>query len=170
MKNFYEELTSIADCKVSVSVGVSVQLLHEDALVPTQSTPGSSGYDLYALEDVELMPEETKLIPTGIAMAIPRGFELQIRPRSGMSLKTELVIKNAPGTIDSDYVGEIMIIAKNGKSASNGTHDQLHKIHIKKGDRIAQGVFTPVYKAEFNIVESLDNTDRGNGGFGSTGA
>ena len=144
-------------------IDVKIKKLHPDAITPTYGTDGAAGFDFYALEDVTLNPGDTKLIKTGIAMAIPEGYEIQVRPRSGMSLKTAFRVANAPGTIDSDYRGECCIIGHHSQGS------ELRKLHIKKGDRIAQGVLNKVPQANFQLVEELDDTERGQGGFGSTG-
>lgn len=139
---------------------VKVKRVRKDAVIPQYATPGAAGFDLVAAEDVFLRGGETKLVPTGLSFEIPEGYEMQIRPRSGLSLKTGLRIANAPGTIDSDYRGEVKIIVEN---TSNTYH------HIEKGDRIAQGVIAPVMRAVFEEADDLSETDRGSGGFGSTG-
>lgn len=143
---------------------VKIKKLHPDAIVPTYGTEGAAGFDFYALEDVMIRPSEIKLIKTGIAMEIPLGYEVQVRPRSGMSLKTYFRVANAPGTIDCDYRGECNIIGENIDCRVYG-----RKISIKKGDRIAQGVLKRAPQAEFQVVEELSDTKRGQGGFGSTG-
>lgn len=140
---------------------VKVKRLRADAVIPEYATPGAAGFDLTAVEDVAIAPGETKLVPTGIAVEIPWGYEMQIRPRSGFSLKTPLRIANAPGTIDSDFRGEVKIIVTN-TSENKG-------FYIKKGDRIAQGVIAPVMRAVLEEADDLSETDRGDGGFGSTG-
>lgn len=140
--------------------------LHSDAITPTRANPTDSGMDLYALEEVYLKPGETKLIKTGIAFEIPLGYEIQVRPRSGMSLKTKFRIANAPGTVDQSYRGDISIIGVNTGNplaASDGI------IEIKKGERIAQAVLCPVIIAELEEIEQLEQTKRGEDGFGSTG-
>jgi dUTP pyrophosphatase len=142
-------------------INIPTKKLHEDAVVPTYGTDGAAGFDFYALEEVTLLPGQTQLIKTGLAMAIPQGYEIQVRPRSGMSLKTSFRIANAPGTIDSDYRGECCVIGTN--------NSEYEHITIKKGDRIAQGVLSRVPQANFQVVEDLDDTDRGSGGYGSTG-
>lgn len=141
-------------------VRVKVKKIHPDAVIPQYKTSGSAGFDLYAIEDVEIQPGETKQIRTGLIFEIPEGYEIQIRPRSGMSLKTPLRISNAPGTIDSDYRGEVMIIAEN---------TSIMPFQVEKGTRIAQGVLQKVPQAEFIEVEKVSETERGEGGFGSTG-
>lgn len=107
-----------------------------------------------------LAPGERKLIPTGLSMEIPLGFEIQVRPRSGLSFKTGLMVVNAPGTIDADYRGEIKVILGN-----LGQNDEV----ITHGDRIAQLVLCPVWQASFEVASELSETERGSGGFGSTG-
>jgi len=149
---------------------VQIKKLHPDAVIPKYATVGSAGFDLVAVEDVVIEAGFTILVKTGIAVAVPPGFELQIRPRSGTSLKTALRVANSPGTVDSDYRGEICVIMTNAKShPTTGNVFLYDPIEIKKGDRIAQGVICPVYQAEFEEVETLDETARGAGGFGSTG-
>ena len=138
---------------------VSINKLHPDAVVPKYATNGSSGFDLVAVEDVSLATGETKLIKTGLAFDVGRGYELQVRPRSGLSLKTGLRVANSPGTVDSDFRGEVCVIMEN-----TGQH-----YNIKKGDRIAQGVICPVVQADFEVVNELDKTIRGANGYGSSG-
>lgn len=140
----------------------SIQLkrIRETAVEPTYGSEFAAAFDLYAAEDVSLKPNETKVIPLGYAMGIENGYEVIIRPRSGMSLKTGLRIANAPGTIDSDYTGEVGVIIHN---TSN------EKKLIKVGDRVAQGVLQRVQRVHFVFVNQLSPTDRGDGGMGSTG-
>ena len=130
--------------------------------VPTYATPLSAGVDLHANinENITLRPLERTLVPTGLYMAIPAGYEGQIRPRSGMAAKHGITVLNTPGTIDADYRGEIKVILVN---LSNEAFE------IVPGERIAQMVFAKHETAEFEEVESLDETQRGQGGFGSTG-
>jgi dUTP pyrophosphatase len=125
-------------------------------------TAHSAGMDLYAelTEDLVLSPGERSLVPTGIALEIPDGYEAQIRPRSGLALRHGITLVNSPGTIDPDYRGEIAIIVIN-----HGTEP----FRIKSGDRIAQMVFSRFVRAEFNEVSELGKTVRGEGGFGHTG-
>jgi dUTP pyrophosphatase len=139
---------------------MKIVLLHPKAVIPKYQTEGAAGFDLHAVEHYILTPGETILVSTGIAVAVPKGFELQIRPRSGLSLKTGLRVANAPGTVDEDYRGEIKVIMQN---TSNET------AFIAAGDRIAQGVVCPVVQVEFEAVTELDETERGSNGFGSTG-
>lgn len=134
----------------------------KDLPIPAYQTNGSAGIDLYAAiqKNIKIHSSEYTLIPTGISFAIPHGYEAQVRPRSGLAAKFGLTVLNSPGTIDSDYRGEIKIIIINhGKNT----------YEIKRGDRIAQAIFTPVTRVKFNIVSELSNTARGAGGFGSTG-
>lgn len=142
---------------------VKIKKLHPDAVIPKYAKDGDSGFDFVALEETEIYPGETKLVKTGIAVEIPVGFELQVRPRSGTSLKTPLRVANAPGTVDSGYRGECCVIMTH-----IGAYD-VNPFIIKKGDRIAQGVICPVIRAEFELVEELSDSERGSGGFGSTG-
>jgi dUTP pyrophosphatase len=140
-----------------------VQLPHAKGLpLPAYQTPSAAGMDLCAaLESpIILKPGERILIPTGLKMALPEGFEAQIRPRSGLAIKHGITMLNSPGTIDADYRGEIMVIAIN-----HG--DQ--PVQFNHGERIAQMVIAPVVQLEVNLTETLDDTQRGGGGFGSTG-
>jgi len=134
-------------------------------LLPEYETSGAAGMDVRAdlVNPLTIVPGDTQLIPTGLFVAIPEGFEIQVRPRSGLSLKTGLRVANAPGTIDSCYRGEIKVIMHN-----TGKISQI----INHGDRIAQLVLAPVVKCEWeNVIDVnyLGETDRGTGGFGSTG-
>ncbi|MEM7408640.1 MAG: dUTP diphosphatase [Myxococcota bacterium] len=133
-----------------------------DLPLPTRATPGAAGFDLHAAlpEPCELAPGERQLVPTGFAIAVPPGYEAQVRPRSGLALRHGLVLPNAPGTIDSDYRGELQVILW------NAGEDVVRLAH---GDRIAQLVIAPVPPAQFVEVERLDDTSRGAGGFGHTG-
>ncbi len=137
------------------------RLPHGEGLpVPAYATTGAAGMDVVAAEDVNLAPRGRHAVATGFAMAIPEGFEVQVRPRSGLALKHGISLPNTPGTIDSDYRGELKIIMINlGEEA----------FAIRRGDRIAQLVVAPVQLASFAEVEELDDTARGAGGFGSTG-
>jgi dUTP pyrophosphatase len=130
--------------------------------LPARATAGSAGFDLHAAldRDLVLAPGERALVPTGFAIAVPEGFEAQVRPRSGLALRHGLVLPNAPGTIDADYRGEVLVIAMNAG---------LEPITLRRGDRIAQVVIAPVANARFVEVETLDDTARGAGGFGHTG-
>ena len=139
------------------------QLDHgKDLPLPHYATEGAAGMDVCAAldEPLTINPMERLAVPTGLAMAIPHGYEIQVRPRSGLALKQGLTVANAPGTIDSDYRGEVKVILINlGQDAVEITH----------GMRIAQLVLAPVSMARPQLVTTLDETDRGAGGFGSTG-
>lgn len=150
---------------------IRIKKLHVDAVIPKYATPGSSGFDLVAIEDVYLRPGETKLVKTGLSVDVGAGYELQVRPRSGLSLKTYLRVANAPGTVDSDYRGEVCVIITHSGQRPDvfGNGHFSGDETIKKGDRIAQGVVVAVEQAEIEVVESLEDTARGAGGFGSTG-
>jgi len=130
--------------------------------LPRYISPGAAGADItaYLEDEITLGPGERAAVPTGIALAVPPGYECQVRPRSGLALKYGVTLLNSPGTIDSDYRGEIKIILVN-----LGTEPFV----IKNGDRIAQLVCAPVSRAGFVETESLPETDRGEGGFGSSG-
>lgn len=149
---------------------LKVKKLHPDAIIPTRGSAKASGLDLHALEDVYLYPGQTKLIKTGIAFQIPEGYEIQVRPRSGLSLKSGLIVKNSPGTVDQDYVGECAVIMHNVFNPIVGHDDQPEYYKISKGDRVAQAVLCPVILVETEEVLSFDiSTDRGENGFGSSG-
>ncbi len=131
-----------------------------DLPAPVYATVGAAGMDVVSAENLTLPPGGRHAVATGFAMAIPQGFEVQVRPRSGLALKHGITCLNTPGTIDSDYRGEVKVILANLGS---------EPFVIKRGDRIAQLVPAPVQRAQFAEVASLDETDRGAGGFGSTG-
>jgi dUTP pyrophosphatase len=128
--------------------------------LPRYETAGSAGLDLRADEPVALAPGERRLVPTGLAVEIPLGFEGQVRPRSGLALRLGVGMVNAPGTIDSDYRGEVGVILVN--------HGR-EPVSFARGERIAQLVVAPVVRAELVLVDELTGSDRGDGGFGSTG-
>ncbi|MBI2520327.1 MAG: dUTP diphosphatase [Bdellovibrio sp.] len=136
----------------------------ESFSLPSYETTGAVGADVRASltnrDTLVIAPGERKLVPTGLAFEIPIGFEIQVRPRSGLSLKTALMVVNSPGTIDADYRGEVQIILGN-----LGPRDEV----IKHGDRIAQLVLATVTRAGYQVVTELEETTRGEGGFGSTG-
>ncbi len=144
-------------------INIKVVKLCQEAILPWKATPDSAGFDLYSCLDEELVipPSQTVLIPTGIVMEIPPGYEGQIRPRSGMVLKHTFFIPNSPGTIDADYRGEIRIIGSNW-----GTED----IIITHGQRVAQIVFHQVPQITLQETDSLSDTKRGDGGFGHSGS
>ena len=133
-----------------------------DLPLPEYETPESAGRDVRAAitEPLILQPGERTLIPTGLKIALPPGTEAQIRPRSGLAFRHGITMLNAPGTIDSDYRGEVKVLAVNHGS---------EPFTVERGDRIAQMVIAPVFRAVINTVESLEDTERGEGGFGSTG-
>ena len=133
---------------------------NEDLPLPAYATAGAAGMDVVSAEDVDLAPGARHAVATGLAMAIPEGFEIQVRPRSGLALKHGISVPNAPGTIDSDYRGELKVILVNLG---------IEPFEIRRGDRVAQLVLAPVTRASWLEVESLDETARGEGGFGSTG-
>ena len=142
-------------------VKLLIKKLHKNIILPEYKTDGSSGMDLMANveQTVKILPGEKKIISTGIMVAIPEQYEIQIRPRSGLAAKNGISILNTPGTIDSDYRGEIKVILINlGKDI----------FQINKNDRIAQMIVCPIIKVELKEVESLPETARGEGGFGST--
>jgi dUTP pyrophosphatase len=180
----------------SMKLNVKIKKLHEDAVIPQYAHEGDAGFDLVAIEDTIIEPGETKIVRTGLAFAIPPGYEMQIRQRSGITLKTKLRVQL--GTIDSGYRGEIGVIVDNiaqpvydlmsydgGYAVAyvngdtftidNEIRDDLYEKYpegsyiIRKGDRIAQAVIAPVEQAHFQIVDELDETTRGKGGFGSSG-
>jgi dUTP pyrophosphatase len=128
--------------------------------LPAYATDGAAGMDVLAAEEVTLAPGARHAVATGLAVAIPRGFEIQVRPRSGLALKHGVSVPNAPGTIDSDYRGELKVIVINHGA---------EPFAIRRGDRIAQLVLAPVTRASWLPVDELDETIRGEGGFGSTG-
>ncbi len=135
---------------------------NEDLPLPTKMSAEASGYDLHAAvhESVTLMPGHRALIPTGLKIELPKGYEAQIRPRSGLALKHGLTLLNSPGTIDSDYRGEIAVILVNFGQ---------EPVTINRGDRIAQMVIQQVIDASWRVVEELGATERGSGGFGHSG-
>ena len=146
----------------SSEVPVRVKRLpHGDGLeLPAYATDGAAGMDVLAAEDLSLAPGARHAVATGLALAIPAGFEVQVRPRSGLALKHGITVPNTPGTIDSDYRGELKVILINHGS---------DPFEIRRGDRIAQLVLAPVTRATWLLSDELDETARGEGGFGSTG-
>lgn len=137
------------------------RLPHGDGLdLPRYATGGAAGMDVVSAEDVTIAPGARHAVATGLAMAIPPGYEIQVRPRSGLALKHGITVPNTPGTIDSDYRGELKVILINHGS---------EPFPIARGDRVAQLVLAPVTQAAWREVAELDETERGAGGFGSTG-
>ena len=143
-------------------VKVLVKRLDSKVKIPQYKTSGSSGMDLMAFvnNSIKIAPNTLELVPTGLSVAIPEDLEIQIRPRSGLAAKSSISVLNTPGTIDSDYRGELKVILFN-----HGNRDFI----VNNNDRIAQMVLTPVIKMELEEVDQLPETIRGSGGFGSTG-
>ena len=143
-------------------VKVLIKKLNPDVEIPKYKTEGASGVDLMAFvnEPIKLPPNKSCLVPTGLSVAFSDDYEIQIRPRSGLAAKNQISVLNTPGTIDSDYRGEIKIILFN-----HGNQDFI----INNKDRVAQMILTPVYKMDLEEVDSLPTSIRGKGGFGSTG-
>jgi dUTP pyrophosphatase len=176
-----------------MKVNVKIKRLHPDAVIPKYAHEGDAGFDLVAIEDTIIEPGETKLVRTGLAISLPPGYELQVRPRSGISLRTKLRV--VLGTVDSGYRGEIGVIVDNiapltehtqfgiatidggvlnipskpGGQAMSYYETKAGTYIIRKGDRIAQAVIKPVEQAQFVEVDELDETGRGANGFGSSG-
>lgn len=139
---------------------LKVEKIHKDAIIPSCAHEGDAGLDLYSIEEVEINPGETALIKTGIKIELPNQTEAQIRPRSGLALKFGITVLNTPGTIDEGYRGEIgVILINHGKNS----------FIVEKGMKIAQMVVKPVWKVDVVEVEELSSSERGEGGFGSTG-
>ena len=138
-------------------IGVKIKLLHPDAKMPIYATEGSAGFDIYAIENVSVQPNEVKMIPTGLSFELPQGFHLQVWDRSG---KAKVGMHHFAGILDSDYRGELKILLYN---STNQPHN------IEKGDRMVQALILPIYQAEFSQVKELSQTIRGTGGFHSTG-
>ncbi len=153
-------MKKLAAQPISVKI---MRLDHASSLeLPAYATPDSAGMDLRAAveSDLAIAPGERALVPTGIAIAVPPGYEAQVRPRSGLALKHGITLLNAPGTIDSDYRGEIKAILANLGS---------EPFTVRRGERIAQLVLAPIARAIWTLEESLPRSERGEGGFGSTG-
>jgi len=141
-------------------MNIKIKKLDPNALIPIYQTDEAAGFDLHSIEDYLLKSGDRLLVKTGLSMAMPKGYELQIRPRSGLAYKQGITVLNAPGTIDSDYRGEIMVLLIN--------HSK-NDFTINQGDRIAQAVYQTVIQASFIEVANLEDTQRGEKGFGSTG-
>ncbi len=139
---------------------VPVVLLEHAPGLPERGSAHAAGLDLRTAADVELAPGARALVPTGLVLAIPEGWEGQVRPRSGLALKHGVTVLNAPGTIDSDYRGEVRVLLVNLGEAT---------VRLARGDRVAQLVLAPVARARLEVVATLEATSRGDGGFGSTG-
>ncbi|HHW21616.1 MAG TPA: dUTP diphosphatase [Clostridiaceae bacterium] len=163
-------------------VDVYVEIIREGVKLPSYANPYDAGMDVCAAEDTVIKPGETVIIPTGLKFAIPEGYEIQVRPRSGISLKTPLRLANSPGTIDAGYRDELGIIVSNTSPEGSSSADnekmltldckgnQKGTYIVRKGERVAQLVLAQVPRMNLKVVESVKNigTDRG-GGFGSTG-
>ena len=145
---------------MSENLRIKINKIKENAILPHYAHDGDAGVDLYSTEDYVLRPGQRILVSTGIKMAIPKGYEGQLRPKSGLALNHGISVCNSPGTIDSGYRGEIGVIAIN--------HSK-EEFKIEKGTKIAQMVFNKIEKAEFEEVKDFDTTKRGQNGFGSTG-
>ena len=147
---------------MSVTISVSALPHFADLPLPAYESPGAAGMDIAAAitADIVIAPGARHAVPSGLAIAVPAGHEVQIRPRSGLALRHGVTVANAPGTIDSDYRGEVKVILINLGEAS---------FTVSRGMRIAQMVVAPVIQASLLLVDTLDSTERGGGGFGSTG-
>ena len=144
----------------TMSLSVKIQRVHPDAKIPVKVHDDDSGYDLFAVEDVLIPAGDRVLVPTGIRIAVPEGYEAQVRPKSGIALKKGVTVLNTPGTVDAGYRGDVGVILVNlGKT----------EVRIGKGEKVAQLVFQKVEHAVFESVDSLERSERGAGGFGSTG-
>ena len=146
-----------------LKIELALQKLHRDAIVPSYAYILDSGFDLYSIEEIELLPFGRALVPTGLAFEVPDGAELQIRSKSGLAINHGLMVLNSPGTVDCGYLGEIKVIVMNMNN---------HSVTIEKGTKVGQGVLCPVYNGKrVKLIEkqSLGTSDRGNKGFGSTG-
>lgn len=139
---------------------LKIRKINEEAKLPEYAHEGDAGLDLFSVEDIKILPGESKLIKTGIQMELPKDTEAQVRPRSGLALKNQITVLNTPGTIDEGYRGEVgVILINHGKE----------QFHVEKGMKIAQMVIKPILKVNIKEVVELTDTTRGEGGFGSTG-
>ena len=155
-----EETTEYVTEEISYDVPVKIEKVDPKAIIPTYAHEDDACCDVYIIEDYTLRRNQRLLLRTGIAIEIPSGYEVQVRPRSGLAWKQGMTLVNAPGTIDAQYRNEVKILAIN----------LGHRpIHLKKGDRVAQMCIKPVYTMKFTEVNKLSDSDRGQGGFGSTG-
>jgi dUTP pyrophosphatase len=149
--------------KSLITKTIKVELTEEDSVMPSYAYPSDSGFDLYSTKDLEVGSFGRVLVPTGIKLSFPEGYEIQVRPKSGLALKQGLTVLNTPGTVDQGYTGEMQVIIFNTNNYS---------VMIPKGMKIAQAVLCPVVPGkmvEFELVDSVEEKDRGNNGFGSTG-
>ena len=140
-------------------IKVKIQKINEDAIIPEYAHESDAGMDMFSAKEMIIMPRHRALIPTGIQVEIPKGYEMQIRPKSGLALREGITVLNTPGTVDSDYRGEVGVILINHSSKP---------YKVEKGQKIGQAVFNKIEKAKF-VQEKLSKTKRGEGGFGSTG-
>ncbi|WP_411681805.1 dUTP diphosphatase [Clostridium thailandense] len=141
-------------------IELKVKRINEEARMPEYAHEGDAGLDLFSVDDLVILPGESKLVKTGIQIELPKETEAQIRPRSGLALKNQITVLNTPGTIDEGYRGEIgVILINHGKQ----------EFHVEKGMKIAQMVVKPVFRVNIKEIEELTDTSRGEGGFGSTG-
>lgn len=189
-RDFLKQLLGGINSTISETEGISKRYIqvpfvkcHPEAKMPKYAHTGDSGMDVYALDDYVIHPGETKLIPTGIKMAVPNGYEIQIRPKSGRALKTKMRVANTPGTVDASYRGELCVIIDNIEPPIKDiTYDfddngcpiitsilRGSDMTIGKGEKFAQLVLMEVPKAVLFQVENLDDTERAEGGFGSSG-
>jgi dUTP pyrophosphatase len=142
---------------------IKVELTHENAVLPKYAYPSDSGFDLHATEEVIIGPFGRALVPTGLKVSFEEGYEIQVRPKSGLAIKQGLTVLNTPGTVDQGYTGEIQVIVFNTNNTT---------VTIPKGMKVGQGVLCPVVQGKFvmiETVEKVEDKDRGNNGFGSTG-
>jgi dUTP pyrophosphatase len=152
------QINDIAKTKI-----VKIELSHENAVFPKYAYPSDSGFDLHATEEVIIGPFGRALVPTGLKVSFEEGYEIQVRPKSGLAIKQGLTVLNTPGTVDQGYTGEIQVIVFNTNN---------HSVMISKGMKVGQAVLCPVINGEyvrFEKVDQLDEKDRGDNGFGSTG-
>ena len=142
---------------------IKVELTHEDAVLPKYAYPSDSGFDLHATEEVIIGPFGRALVPTGLEVSFEEGYEIQVRPKSGLAIKQGLTVLNTPGTVDQGYTGEIQVIVFNTNNTT---------VTIPKGMKVGQAVLCPVIQGKFVMIETVERVedkDRGNNGFGSTG-
>jgi len=153
-----KEINNIAKLRA-----IKVELVHEDAVLPKYAYPSDSGFDLHATEEVIIGPFGRALIPTGLKVSFEEGYEIQVRPKSGLAIKQGLTVLNTPGTVDQGYTGEIQVIVFNTNNTT---------VTIPKGMKVGQGVLCPVVQGKYVSIEQVgqvEDKDRGNNGFGSTG-
>lgn len=153
-----KEMTNISRLRT-----IKVALTHENAVIPKYAYPSDSGFDLHATEEVIIGPFGRALVPTGLKVSFEEGYEIQVRPKSGLAIKQGLTVLNTPGTVDQGYTGEIQVIVFNTNNTT---------VTIQKGMKIGQGVLCPVVQGKYVIIEEVgqvEDKDRGNNGFGSTG-